>query len=399
MKVTTFAPEFEAALPILKQIEAAGFEAYFVGGSVRDYLLGLPIHDVDIATSAYPAEVKQIFKRTVDTGIQHGTVMILDHGTGYEVTTFRTESGYQDFRRPDSVTFVRSLAEDLQRRDFTINALAMRADGEIIDLFDGLTDLKAQQIRAVGKADERFHEDALRMMRAVRFESQLGFAVTPETQTAIAKHAELLTKIAVERIHVEFVKLLQGIQRQNGLQTFLKTGLYRYCPAFATEAAGLTKLAALPAQQIHDEDTAWLLVNVLLGKTPAAAGKLLKRWKSANDVIDAVKAGLGLLPAILDQSADQWALYQAGQHVLDITLIVAQLMTSESVAVDQWQAKYAALQIKQKAELAINGQVLMQNGYQPGPQLGKMLAQLEKAVVLDQLPNDQAQLLQSAAQN
>ena len=108
MKVTTFAPDFEAALPILKQIEAAGFEAYFVGGSVRDYLLGLPIHDVDIATSAYPAEVKQIFKRTVYTGIQHGTVMILDHGTGYEVTTFRTESGYQDFRRPDSVTFVRS---------------------------------------------------------------------------------------------------------------------------------------------------------------------------------------------------------------------------------------------------------------------------------------------------
>ncbi|MBW4947593.1 CCA tRNA nucleotidyltransferase, partial [Klebsiella pneumoniae] len=139
----------------------------------RDNLLGLPIHDVDIATSAYPAEIKQIFKRTVDTGIQHGTVMILDHGNGYEVTTFRTETGYQDFRRPDSVTFVRSLEEDLKRRDFTINALAMRADGEIIDLFDGIADLKAHKIRAVGVADERFHEDALRMMRAVRFESQL----------------------------------------------------------------------------------------------------------------------------------------------------------------------------------------------------------------------------------
>lgn len=121
-----------------------------MGGSVRDALLGLPIHDVDIASSAYPEEIKRIFKRTVDTGIEHGTVMVLDHGTGYEVTTFRTESAYQDFRRPDHVTFVRSLAEDLKRRDFTINALAVRHDGTIIDLFDGLTDLKNRQLRAVG---------------------------------------------------------------------------------------------------------------------------------------------------------------------------------------------------------------------------------------------------------
>ena len=227
MKLTTFAPEFAEALPILEQIEAAGFEAYFVGGSVRDNLLGLPIHDVDIATSAYPAEIKQIFKRTVDTGIQHGTVMILDHGNGYEVTTFRTETGYQDFRRPDSVTFVRSLEEDLKRRDFTINALAMRADGEIIDLFDGIADLKAHKIRAVGVADERFHEDALRMMRAVRFESQLGFSVTETTQAAIEKHAALLEKIAIERIHVEFMKLMQRIERQNGLRTFIDTEIGR----------------------------------------------------------------------------------------------------------------------------------------------------------------------------
>src|SRR5699024_5867528 len=115
-------------------LQAHGFEAYFVGGSVRDTLLGMEIHDVDIATSAYPAEVKSIFKRTVDTGIKHGTVMILDHGEGYEVTTFRTESGYQDFRRPDQVTFVRSLKEDLKRRDLTINALAMDAQGNVIDL-------------------------------------------------------------------------------------------------------------------------------------------------------------------------------------------------------------------------------------------------------------------------
>lgn len=138
MKIETLPAEFEPARPILSRIEEAGFEAYFVGGCVRDTILNLPIHDIDIATSAYPAEIKQIFSRTVDTGIEHGTVMILDHGTGYETTTFRTESGYQDFRRPDSVTFVRSLKEDLQRRDFTINALALKEDGTVVDLFDGL---------------------------------------------------------------------------------------------------------------------------------------------------------------------------------------------------------------------------------------------------------------------
>ena len=120
-------------------------------GASRDTLLGIPLHDVDIASSAYPAEIKQLFKHTVDTGIEHGTVMVLDHGTGYEVTTFRTESAYQDFRRPDHVEFVRSLGEDLKRRDLTINALAMRLDGTVVDHFDGLTDLKHGIIRAVGE--------------------------------------------------------------------------------------------------------------------------------------------------------------------------------------------------------------------------------------------------------
>ena len=140
---------FEPARPVLQKIETAGYEAYFVGGCVRDTILGDPIHDIDIATSAYPSEIKAIFKRTVDTGIQHGTVMILDHGTGYETTTFRTESGYQDYRRPDKVTFVRSLKDDLKRRDFTINALAMKEDGTVIDLFNGLSDLQNQIMRNV----------------------------------------------------------------------------------------------------------------------------------------------------------------------------------------------------------------------------------------------------------
>ena len=136
--------EFQKALPVLEKIKEAGFEAYFVGGSVRDALLNRPIHDVDIATSSYPEETKQIFPRTADIGIEHGTVLVLDGDEEYEVTTFRTEDVYVDYRRPSAVSFVRSLEEDLKRRDFTVNAFALDETGEIIDLFHGLEDLETK---------------------------------------------------------------------------------------------------------------------------------------------------------------------------------------------------------------------------------------------------------------
>ena len=151
-----FDHQFKQALPIIDKIEEAGFEAYFVGGSVRDTLLNKPINDVDIATSAKPNEIKEIFPKTIDVGIEHGTVMVLWKDASYEITTFRTESTYQDFRRPDTVEFVRSLKEDLKRRDFTINALAMDRDGKIIDYFNGQKDLENNLIKAVGIPEERF---------------------------------------------------------------------------------------------------------------------------------------------------------------------------------------------------------------------------------------------------
>src|SRR5699024_1116338 len=172
--------EIIRAVPVLNKIIEAYFESYFVGGSVRDHLLNLEVNDVDIATSALPHEIKQIFKRTVDVGIEHGTVLVLYNDESYEITTFRTESTYKDFRRPDSVTFVRSLREDLKRRDFTMNAIAVDIDGHVFDPYEGIKDLKAEIIRAVGNPHERFREDALRMMRAVRFAAQLDFEIEEE---------------------------------------------------------------------------------------------------------------------------------------------------------------------------------------------------------------------------
>ena len=176
--------------------------------AIEETYHSLTIHDEDIATSSYPEETKQIFPRTADIGIEHGTVLVLDGDEEYEVTTFRTEDVYVDYRRPSSVSFVRSLEEDLKRRDFTVNAFALDETGEIVDLFDGLQDLENQVLRAVGVASERFNEDALRIMRGFRFQASLGFELEQETFEAMKTLTALLEKISVERTFVEFDKLL-----------------------------------------------------------------------------------------------------------------------------------------------------------------------------------------------
>jgi tRNA nucleotidyltransferase (CCA-adding enzyme) len=382
-------PEFQAAIPILKQIEDAGFEAYFVGGCVRDALLGLPIHDVDIATSAYPQEVKQIFKRTVDTGIQHGTVTVLDHGHGYEITTFRTESGYQDFRRPDQVTFVRSLKEDQLRRDFTINALAARHDGSIIDNFGGLQDLDAHLLRAVGNAHDRFHEDALRMMRAVRFESQLGFQLETQTAQALRDNAPLLEHIATERIATEFIRMLLGIKRSAGLTSFIQSRLYLYCPGLADAQDALLRYEALDDRQLQQDAAAWTLL-VYLADVPAAG--FMKKWKQANHLSMTVQSAQKILPALLAGTADNWALFQCGEPALTAALEAAALLNP---AFDQLAVRndYAALSIKSAKELALNGGDLIKLGFQPGREMGQTLASMVRAVVAGTVANDRDALL------
>ncbi|ETY74231.1 CCA tRNA nucleotidyltransferase [Lactiplantibacillus fabifermentans] len=398
MILTQLPPEFEAAKPILATIEAAGYEAYFVGGCVRDTILGKPLHDVDIATSAFPAEVKGLFKRTVDTGIEHGTVMILDHGEGYETTTFRTESGYQDFRRPDQVTFVRSLKEDLKRRDFTINALAMKANGEVIDLFDGLADLKAGVLRAVGVAEDRFHEDALRMMRAVRFASQLDFAIEPATEAAVKDNAALLTKIAVERTRVEWEKLLMGQQPTRGLQALVRTDLYRYMPLMADQQAMLTKLIELPAWQLTSIESTWTMLSWLMGDTSGVAvRKLLKAWKTSNELIDHVTAATAVLSALnATGTLSARELFDAGAAALTTANQVADIL---GFGVDQTElmANYAALPIQNKRDLAINGgDLIKQQVVTPGPAMGQILAQLLAAVVTGKVANQYDELLDFA---
>ncbi|MGK4178724.1 CCA tRNA nucleotidyltransferase [Lapidilactobacillus dextrinicus] len=395
MYLTAFPNEFQRALPILQQIEAHGYEAYFVGGSVRDTLLGKAIADVDIATSAFPAEIKDIFPKTIDTGIKHGTVTVMQQGIGYEVTTFRTESGYQDFRRPDHVTFVRSLKKDLQRRDFTINALAVRADGLVIDEFDGLTDLANQTIRAVGNADERFHEDALRMMRAVRFASQLGFDITTDTYVSLLHNAELLQKIAVERIHTEFEKMMLSPNWLIGWKLFVATGLIKNTPFFKDYLTDNYPKFVATQQPLMDEAAIWTLLGEGFSLTLAQQQQLLHSWKSANEVIADSQHTLAFSRLLqTNPQPDASQLYEVDATIIERLATIWPILQLDA-DFTQLAIHYQNLPIKNRHELAIDGQTLIQKlGLKPGPEIGQWLNQAEHAVVMGEVVNHNEALIE-----
>ena len=193
---------------ILDRLEEYGYEGYAVGGCVRDTVMGRTPSDWDITTSATPQQIKRIFPHTVDTGIAHGTITVMIEREGFEVTTYRIDGEYEDLRHPKQVIFTPSLREDLRRRDFTVNAMAYNEKSGLVDCFGGIEDLKRGVIRCVGRAEERFGEDALRMMRAVRFCAQLGFELDGDTTAAMAQLAPTLKRISAERIQAELVKLL-----------------------------------------------------------------------------------------------------------------------------------------------------------------------------------------------
>lgn len=396
MKIEKLPNEFEKARPVMQQIEEGGYQAYFVGGSVRDTILGLPIHDVDIASSAYPQEIKKIFKKTVDTGIEHGTVMVLYNKKGYEITTFRTESGYQDYRRPDKVEFVRSLDEDLKRRDFTINAFAMRENGEVTDLFDGLEDIQKRLIRAVGNPNERFNEDALRMMRAVRFASKLDFDIEEKTMSAIKENSHLLDKIAVERIYTEFVKMMMANRPKQGISDMLNTDMYKYVPVFGNYPKQLEAITKVDNLTLLDEIEVWSFIAFNFAMNRNEISSMLKKWKASNDIIKNTQQCVDAINNIKQDRLDEWEMYQTGEDLLIKANHIAKLYGFEQNESDLI-SKYEHLNIKDKKEMAINGGDLIKSGVvKPGPEMGKILFKLEKALVCNEIDNDKESLIEAA---
>ena len=381
-------PLFLEALPVMQQLVDAGYEAYFVGGSVRDMLLHKPISDVDIATSATPQEVKEIFSHTVDVGIEHGTVMVIHHKEGYEVTTFRTEEGYEDFRHPDKVTFVRSLEEDLKRRDFTINALAIGIDDQLIDFFDGIGDLERQCIRCVGDAKERFNEDALRMFRAVRFVGQLGFQIEEETKNAISLLKMNLSKVAVERMKVEFEKMIQSSYRKDALTLFVETGLYQACPLFDGKENILLKLAEFPLKEMSVLQ-AWILFIDELNLSDKEVTHLLKSWKSSNEQIRDVLVGYKTYRA---RKKEEWNFFLAYACPYEVGCEVEQLLIARgnSTSMEGLEATYQSLPICSMNDIQLNGHDIIRilKLDKKGPIIGQVLKTVEKMILEQSIQND-----------
>lgn len=385
--------EFQKALPILRRIRQAGYEAYFVGGSVRDVFLNRPIHDVDIATSAYPQEIKRIFDRTIDVGIEHGTVLVLAEDGEYEVTTFRTEDVYVDYRRPSQVAFVRSLEEDLKRRDFTVNAFALDQEGQLIDCFDGLVDLENGLLRAVGQASERFNEDALRIMRGFRFAANLNFEIEPETFAAMAACAPLLEKISVERSFIEFDKLLTAPYWQKGLEALLASQAYLYLPDLAQSALALKQMLNSLAGhfQFESSEQAWayLLINLQVPVKP-----FLKKWKTSVQFQKTVEELVTIYNYRLKQDLTQRQVYEHGCQNLRL---VEKLRQGLGLAVDFTSIEDldASLIIHDKHDIVVNGGDLMRAfQLKPGPTLGQLLTKIENELIMGNLANERSAIFE-----
>ncbi|MED3795115.1 CCA tRNA nucleotidyltransferase [Niallia alba] len=383
---------FKEALPIIKKIEEAGYEAYFVGGAVRDHLLNIQINDIDIASSATPEEIKAIFPHTIDVGIAHGTVMVIWNQDTYEITTFRTESTYLDYRRPEQVFFVRELKEDLKRRDFTINAMAMDKNGQIIDYFNGEDALKKKEIKTVGNPNERFQEDALRMMRGIRFVSTLGFQVEKETLKGIVDNQQLLSKIAVERITAEFEKLLQGRWCSDALEIMIETKLYRFLPMLESAEKAISQLAKLHLTKLELPEK-WAVLLLCMGvKDKQQIELFLRAWKlSVKQIKTVQKIIYWILQREQMPTWSRQALYFATLSIAVSAEKIYQLLWNQEIRSDisSIEEQYRKLPIKSKEELAISGNDLLRwTEKRPGPWIKDVLSLVESKVVEQKLPND-----------
>lgn len=382
--------EMRRARPILNKLVDAGYQAYFVGGCVRDSILNRPIHDVDVCTDAFPEEIKQVFDNTVDTGIDHGVVVVHYADTECEITTFRADSKYEDFRRPEKVTFVRSLAEDLKRRDFTMNALAADVNGNVIDYFKAIPSLNKRVLKTVGDANIRFNEDALRMLRAVRFQSQLNMTLDSSLFDAIQENASLITHVSIERVASEFTKMMMSFNRNKGLLTFINTGLYKYVPLFADKHDELMALTKLPEDRIYASELLWTIVCSQLS---LSVDETMKAWKQTNSTTKIVKAATRLLSKGRDPLAGDF--FNVDAHAVSTAIQACRIVNSHHEGV-LMASVYHNMPIRNMRELAISGEDLINLGVAEGPTIGNMLLSLANEVRMGNVHNRKQALLDYA---
>jgi tRNA nucleotidyltransferase (CCA-adding enzyme) len=394
-----------AAQKVLEALEQAGYEAYLVGGCVRDSLLHIEPADYDITTNALPREVQKVFPRNIPTGLQHGTVSVIQNNTIIEVTTFRVDGSYEDHRRPDEVSFVSNLKDDLMRRDFTINALAMDRKGKVIDYVNGRVDLKTGRIRTVGKAEERFEEDALRMLRACRFASQLLFQIDESTQTAIHTCKTFANQLAVERIVLEFTKIWKTKLPSKGLIPLLETGLFAELPPFRhlSISTNIDHQEWMNLDRLETKLERWVYFLYLISRNNKNRKQVCKtniinilpKFKFSNSEKRAISSLITLVsdwnPVISEKKGK---LLLLEHHISCVRLAekLWQLISKkqECLPLEKW---WREMPIHEFSELAINGNDLLRvTGKAPGPWLKETLQYLYHQVAFGYIQNKRQDL-------
>lgn len=427
---------------IIDTIHQAGYEAYAVGGCVRDSILGRVPDDWDITTSATPMQIKELFRRTIDTGIVHGTVTVMLEKEGFEVTTYRIDGEYEDSRHPREVIFTPSLSEDLKRRDFTINAMAYNEEDGLIDLFGGMEDINNKRICCVGNAMERFLEDALRIMRAVRFSAQLGYDIEEKTAAAIKELAPTLTNISAERIQVELVKLLrspnpdfiriayeQGVTAvimpefdrimetgQNNPHHCYNVGEHTLHAMKAVEPDKVLRLSLLfhdfgKAETATVDDRGISHFHGHPKRSEEIARKILRRLRFDNDTIYKVSKlvlyhdyGNGVVPTdrivrrFVNEIGDELFLLFLKVRQADLDAQSDYKREEKQNNLNLWKQKYE--EIVSRADcvslkmLAVTGGDLIQAGMKPGKELGETLNKMLEIVLDDPAMNTKEKLLE-----
>ena len=371
-----FKNKFKGAIDILKIFNQKGYEAYFVGGCVRDYLLGEDFSDIDITTNALPDEVKKVFRKSIDTGIQHGTVTILVNGDSYEVTTFRTEEDYTNHRSPEKVEFVSNLREDLDRRDFTINAMALDYNGKLFDYHNGDQDLNSKIIRTVNNPNERFYEDALRMLRAFRFSSKLGFEIENNTLNAIKRNAELIKFVSIERIVNEFKKLLAGKGNLRSLELLLDSKLNSYIPFFDEVDAVQNFSSYSFCQSLY-----------ILAKLNNISFEKLRDLKLSNKEIKKIKEYERINLEFIDNTPLELILYKYDKD--DIHFIIGYFGYYDKKKID-----IINLPISSFNDIAITStEIISIIDKSPGPWIKEITKKLEEAILLNKINNTEKNIV------
>ena len=374
---------------IIERLESHGFEAYAVGGCVRDKILKRVPDDWDITTSAKPEEVKALFCVTIDTGIKHGTVTVLIEKEGFEVTTFRLDGDYTDGRHPDNIEFTASLTEDLKRRDFTINAMAYSERRGLIDKFGGTEDLKNRLIRAVGIPEERFGEDALRLLRALRFAAQLNFEIEENTYNAVKNLSNTIKKVSAERVAKELEKLILSnnpdkmrLVYESGIMSVWLPELNEYFKNDIDKAEVYLK-AMKSASYADRKELLMIRLSLLLERTGAgAAYKALRRLKLDNETVSAVKKLVDLSEISLEK--DEYEMRKtmslAGKRLMPLFFEVRR---AKGLADKSFLYKNIIIRgdCTEISELKINGNDLIQLGIPKGKMIGETLTNLLDKVI------------------